>query len=282
MKKTYDELTFTDDFMFCKILQNNEDLCKKLLELLLDIDIGDIVKVDKQVPIEITPDGRGVRFDVYAKDDTGKIYNIEMQNAASDDIRRRSRYYQSVIDVDHAEKGGRYADLPDSYIIFICMFDPFGYGLPKYSFTNRCHEVCNEAIHERREESRLKNGYRAEPLELDDGSHKIFINAEAKYDILQKSKLQPFLEYLKNHQPTDSFTDSIEQRVDAAKSKREWRSDYMTLQEHYEIERAEGRAEGRADVIRNMITKLNISIVQACDIAGISVEEYEALCNIEK
>lgn len=31
--KDYEELTFADDFMFCKILQENEDLCKELTEL---------------------------------------------------------------------------------------------------------------------------------------------------------------------------------------------------------------------------------------------------------
>lgn len=43
MNKTYEEmyenLNFTDDFMFCKILENNLDLCKELLELILNIKI---------------------------------------------------------------------------------------------------------------------------------------------------------------------------------------------------------------------------------------------------
>jgi hypothetical protein len=30
--KEYEELRFQDDFMFCKILQENEDLCKEPLE----------------------------------------------------------------------------------------------------------------------------------------------------------------------------------------------------------------------------------------------------------
>ena len=28
--KKYDELTFSDDFMFCKVLQSNPDLCREL------------------------------------------------------------------------------------------------------------------------------------------------------------------------------------------------------------------------------------------------------------
>lgn len=34
--KTYKELSFTDDFLFCNIMQNNPDICKELVELLLD------------------------------------------------------------------------------------------------------------------------------------------------------------------------------------------------------------------------------------------------------
>ena len=34
--KSYEELEFTDDFLFCKIMENNVDLCKELTELILD------------------------------------------------------------------------------------------------------------------------------------------------------------------------------------------------------------------------------------------------------
>ena len=63
--KTYEELTFTDDFMFCKILQNNEELCKELLELILGKKIARISYPEKQKVIEITSDGKGVRLDIY-------------------------------------------------------------------------------------------------------------------------------------------------------------------------------------------------------------------------
>ena len=36
-KKEYKELLFTDDFLFCKILTNNLNLLKDLLEMILDI-----------------------------------------------------------------------------------------------------------------------------------------------------------------------------------------------------------------------------------------------------
>ena len=33
-EKTYDELEFTDDFLFCHILMENEDLCIELVEMI--------------------------------------------------------------------------------------------------------------------------------------------------------------------------------------------------------------------------------------------------------
>ena len=33
--KKYDDLTFTDDFMFCKVMTTNPELCHELLEIIL-------------------------------------------------------------------------------------------------------------------------------------------------------------------------------------------------------------------------------------------------------
>ena len=51
--KEYEELRFQDDFMFCKILQENEDLCKELTELVIGRKIGSIVKAEKQKAIDV-------------------------------------------------------------------------------------------------------------------------------------------------------------------------------------------------------------------------------------
>lgn len=39
LEKKYEELTFTDDFMFGKVLVNNPENCRRLLEVLLEIEI---------------------------------------------------------------------------------------------------------------------------------------------------------------------------------------------------------------------------------------------------
>ena len=63
MRKAYEELTFADDFMFCKVMTSRPDLCKELLELILDIKRNKIVFPEAQKSVEMTYDGRGVRFE---------------------------------------------------------------------------------------------------------------------------------------------------------------------------------------------------------------------------
>ena len=66
-------------------------LCRELLELVLDRKVGELACVNRQKPIEITANGKGVRFDVYAEGNDSVIYEIEMQNASIDSIAKRSR-----------------------------------------------------------------------------------------------------------------------------------------------------------------------------------------------
>ena len=72
--KKYEEQDFTDDFMSCKVLTNNPELCHELLELIISKKVGKFTRLDKQKPIEITADGKGVRFDVYSEDDQNVVY----------------------------------------------------------------------------------------------------------------------------------------------------------------------------------------------------------------
>ena len=77
-RKSYDELTFTDDFMFCKVLVSNLELCRQLLELILGIKIREVRLSEAQKSIALTYDGHGVRFDVYVEDDENTIFDIEI------------------------------------------------------------------------------------------------------------------------------------------------------------------------------------------------------------
>ena len=222
--KRYEELTFTDDFMFCKVLSTDKDLCRELTELILNRKVGRLLELGSQKPVEITNDGRGVRFDVYMSDDTDTIYNIEMQTGSVAALPFRTRYYQGMIDLDQMERGAKFTDLKTSYIIFICLDNLYPeIGLHKYSFSSTCAEVPK--------------------LELGDGAYKIILSAAGTQDDVSEG-IRAFLEYVAGNAPSSDFTSRLDDKVKEARAHIEWRKEYMTLLERDEQMREEGLKEG--------------------------------------
>ena len=226
MAKKYEELKFTDDFMFCKILEQDKKLCVELLELILDRKVGKLVDVNRQKPIKITANGKGVRFDVYAED--GKtVYDIEMQNARAGSLPKRARYSRSMIDLNLIDHGADYRELNPSFVIYICQFRLFpGSGRQKYTFRTLCTEDTS--------------------IELGDDAAIVFLCSVGEEEHLS-AKLKSFLTYVADGTPCDEFTSKLEHEVTKAKEHKMWRLEYMTLLEHYERERSEGREEGRRE-----------------------------------
>ena len=145
MAKKFEELTISDDFMFCVVMQNSR-FCKKFLETILGVKIARIEYPDAQKTINITPDAKSVRLDVYLEDDQDTVYDIEMQNAPKPNLPKRMRYYQGMMDLNLLNKGEDYTELKKSYVIFVCTFDPFMQGRHIYTFENLCKEDTNLAL----------------------------------------------------------------------------------------------------------------------------------------
>ncbi len=104
----------------------DSELCKELLQRILpDLEIDHIEYPELQKAIKPDVDAKSIRLDVYIRDDKGTIYDIEMQVTDTKELPKRSRYYQSVIDLQLIDKGQHYKLLKPSYIIFICPFDVF-------------------------------------------------------------------------------------------------------------------------------------------------------------
>ena len=206
--KKYEELEFTDDFMFCMIMANNPKLCKELLELILGIKIKKVELADSQKSVNITYDGKGVRFDVYVNDTENTVYDIEMQTTKQKDLPKRTRYYQGMIDLNLIEKGMKYSKLKKSFVIFICLEDIFGKNLPVYTFTNICEQDHS--------------------IRLGDEATKVIVNASGSRDGLSEDMCS-FLDFLIKKEATSEFTQEIQNAVDDAITKKEWEVQYMTM-----------------------------------------------------
>ena len=136
--ETWEKLEIKDDFLFAKVMRDKK-ICRMLLEKLLQIEIKDIVYLEEQKTLAIGKDAKSVRLDVYLEEGD-RVFDLEMQTTNKRNLPKRSRYYQGMIDLNTIEKGESYKKLKESYVVFICTFDPFYQGKAQYTFENLCLE----------------------------------------------------------------------------------------------------------------------------------------------
>ena len=272
MRKTLQELTISSAFMFGAVMTVPEH-CKDLLERVLELPIAR-VEVSKEKSIVYNPEYKGVRLDVYVADGHNTHYNIEMQALPVTAIEKRARYYHGQVDMEILMSGLPYADLPDTYVIFICDFDPF--GLEKYRYTMK--KVCEE------DESFL----------MEDGSHTIFLSTKGKNSSEVPDELVKFLKYVgaplseSENDFEDDFVERLQKTVRNVKVSREMGARFMTFQELLNDERREGREEGREEGIalgeRNLMVsqikkklEKNLTVEQIADMLELDVEDVNAI-----
>ena len=130
-RKTLQDLTIKDNFLFGAVMSVEKN-CKGFLEMVLGFPIAHVV-VSREKSIVYHPEYKGVRLDIYAEDENHTHYNVEMQMRKKKDLGKRSRYYHSQMVMEALASGEEYETLPDTFVIFVCDFDPFGerlYAIP--------------------------------------------------------------------------------------------------------------------------------------------------------
>ena len=224
-------LTIKNNFMFAAVMSDKEN-CKGFLERALSMKI-DHVEISTEKNIVYHPEYKGVRLDVYAKDEKNTRYNIEMQVLKQPALGRRSRYYQSQMDMELLAKGCEYEELPDSYVIFLCDFDPFGEGKYRYTFRTACEET--------------------KKVSLKDGRCIMFLNTCGEDEQDVPKELVSFLRFvhadLKESQKDfqDDYVRQVQKSVTHIRESREMEERFMLLELLLQDERREGRKEGREE-----------------------------------
>ena len=229
----WNNLDITSDFIFCKIMQDEELLAELIRRILPDLEFTKI-EVIPQKTVDVGLDIHGVRFDIYVKGNDGTVVLIEMQVLNRGNLPKRMRYYSSMADADMLEKGIPYGKLKDCYIAIICPFDLFGKGLHKYTFTYSCKEL--------------------EGLELGDGTTMIVLNADSKADDVD-IRLKAFLDYVAGRPSDDEYVRRLDLAVRKARQNKEWRREYMTLYMRDLEKKEEGREEKRRLQIEKLLRK---------------------------
>ena len=273
-RKPFEELTISDDFMFCKVMEH-EPICKEFLELLFNAKIEKITYLSSQNNITTNAGAKNIRLDVLVKDEAGTSYDVEMQVANQYNLPKRMRYYQAVLDIAFLDKGYSYKALNNSVIIFVCLFDPIGNNRAIYTFENICRE--NKSIL------------------LQDGTKKVILNAKA-FNETDNQELQGFLQYVKTGKVTTEYTGRIEQMIQMVKHNELARKEYHILpailmdamDEGLERGKSLGLAEGKSlgltegarqaklETAKNLL-HLGLSRENIAQATGLTKAEVEAL-----
>ena len=272
-QKPFEELTIADDFMFCKVMEC-ELICKEFLEMLFGTKIEKITYLSSQNTVTANPGAKSVRLDVLVQDKTGTSYDIEMQVGNEYNIAKRMRYYQAVLDVAFLDKGYSYKALNDSFIIFVCLFDPIGSNRAVYTFENICVEDKS--------------------IPLQDGTKKIILNANS-FRSADNKDLQGFLQYVKTGKVTTAYTGRIEQMIQTVKRNEQLRKEYhvlpAVLMDAFEDGKAEGEAQGKSlglaegsrqtklETAKTMLT-MGYPLTDICKISGLTPDEVQSIGNL--
>ena len=226
--KKWHDATIQNNFIFGKNLETNPELCRHLLELILNVKISEINYPEREKTINLRSDSKGIRLDVYVEEKgTNRSFDIEMQVSNSDNLAKRTRYYQELIDGDKLKPGQHYNALGESIIIFICPF-PFKYNRHFYSF----HERCDQEL----------------DFILESGVTKIFLSTKGTMDDVSPD-IKAFLDYVDKGIVSGDFVKELDQTVQLVKSNRKAMKEFMTYQMALLESEMTGEQRGRAQGI---------------------------------
>lgn len=283
--KPFDELSFSDNYMFTTVLEDkrNLNIAKGIVELALGKKVKDIRIAGVEKHVQARYGGKITRFDVLLEGEDSYI-DVKMQVRKLLNFPLRSRMYHSQMDAKYV-KAGDYQNMKKSIVIFICLEDYFGMRLPRYTFASMCLE-CSELI-------------------LEDKRFTIFLNPDSD---TEDSQLYFFLMFLKKRIAKDAFTKTIEKAVATVKKDESARLDYMNLDEYLdalvdeekakslkegiEAGKAQGLEEGKAqglqegkaqgmqqskiEIAKKMLSK-GMSLDLVVEMTGLSEEKIKTL-----
>lgn len=249
------QFNLMDDTFFSVVMEHN-DAAEYLLSQLLGKKIK-VVENKTQYSIR-NAESHSIVLDALIQDDSGKLYDVEIQVGDHNNHERRIRYYHTAIDWSVLKKGKDYSQLPDLYMIFISDFDPF-----------KRNRVCYEVAHYIKDTD----------LDYDNGIYIKYFNTSVD----DGTFLSELLQYLKHSDPNNDKFGVLSQQVRYHKILDEGVDTMCKAVEEYAKEYAreyaKGREEqamikGKIEAVENML-KDNIPLETALKYVQIDRETYE-------
>ena len=202
-----------------------------------------------------------MRFDVFATDTKGKLYNIEVQRADSGAIPQRARYNSVMLDYHELNKQKDFKELPESFVVFITENDVIGDGEKIYHADRIIKEIGKE---------------------FGDGTHIIYVNGSFKGE--KGKPLDDLIHDFFCANPDDMRHKQLAERVSFLKeNKSEVDSMSSIISEIFKDEIAEATQKAAVESkeknlianIRSLMKKLNLTAQQAMDALEVPENEQE-------
>ena len=230
------ETNLSDFALFLSVMRHKKAY-QNVLSIIMEERELQLIQVHVEEVILNKSGKRAIRLDARGQDEKGRNFAAEMQNDTSqDDVRKRARFYQSLLDTPLLKSGKRtkYRELPPTIIIFITQEDIFEKDLAKYTFRERCDEVDN--------------------LYLEDGTSKIFLNMKSKNGPPELISLLQYMKKTTLDNPEilvkDARIAELDKIVQEVKESEEWEELQMSI---LSIGVEKGRVEGRQEGIQEGI-----------------------------
>ena len=116
-KKIIASLTLMDD-LFMQVVLEEQACTEYILQTILDNASLKLKEQRLQKRLH-NLHGRALVLDCLCTDNSGILYNIEVQNASAGAIPKRARYHAALMDTHSLKKGHNFSKLPESYVILI-------------------------------------------------------------------------------------------------------------------------------------------------------------------
>jgi len=246
-----------DDTFMSKCLENAPECIELMLRIILGKKDLKVVKSQTEYPIK-SLQGRGVRFDVFARDSEGREYDIEIQRADKGAEPKRARYNSSLMDANALKSGEDFGKLRDTYVIIIAENDVLGGGKEVYRIDRTIRELAGKAF--------------------GDGTHIIYVNCTAKGD----SAVCKLIHDLLCHDSSEMYFDVLRKQVSELKNSEEGRQAMCKAMEKIKADgivegERKGKREAMIETAKRLIANGKLLLKEIANCTGLSLAQVKKL-----
>ena len=243
-----ERMRLMDDTFMSKCLENAPECIELILRVILGKKDLKVVKSQTEYPIK-SLQGRGVRFDVFARDSRDREYDIEIQRAKDGAEPRRARYNSALMDANALKSGEDFGKLRDTYVIFITETDVMKRGQGMYVF------------------DRMD---RTSGLDFGDGAHVVYANGTWRGN----DDLGRLMHDFNCSDPSDMNFDVLSKQVYKFKKSEEGRREMCEAMERIE---ARGKRETMLATAKRMLKDGVLALKDIARYSGLTLAQVKKL-----